>query len=171
MMYAFIHRPRVPEGTQQPVSISRTEGLMLSSTALKKRIDSRLRPLDPSCDGNQMTKGADDFRTIDDSRILKTQTTCRTHQPNCQRTKRTRPRPLTVCQRHLPVGRERVRKRKVMLASAERLSTPATEIFLFPARLTACAKNLGKNSRFRRARLARGSRVETHIRLFSRVSL
>ena len=31
----------------------------------------------------------------------------------------------------MPVGRERVRKRKVMLASADRLSTAATEIFLF----------------------------------------
>src|ERR1700733_6375233 len=103
MMYAFIHRPRVPEGTQQPVSISRNEGLMLSKLAKKTNrlpfavLNAVLR--------QQISrpKGADDFKTIDDSRILKTQTTCRTHQPNCQRTKRTRP----------PISRERVRKRKV----------------------------------------------------------
>ena len=102
------------------MSISGVEGLMQSPNRQKKRIDSRLRSLQvQSYDNNHMTKGADDFKTIDDSRILKNSNDLSDSPTKLSKNKTNAS----------PMSRERVRKRKVMLASAIRLSTPARQIF------------------------------------------
>jgi hypothetical protein len=77
-MFAFYHRPRLRRWrTQQPVSISKIEGLMQLPLALKNnRLPfAVLPPL--SFDSGLATGGSRRFQDgFGNSRILKTQTTC-----------------------------------------------------------------------------------------------